>query len=235
MIVFLSAVYARACLGIDTGGPPLFTRADIHESMNVGRRDLLKVGAVGIGAFAGCTESPNDEGETGESEPSSTEANDEPETEESEPQPEPETEEETPEPALYSESDREGMIPGVDIFPDGWKEADPGEEWDAGFSNEDETILVGLGIRIEDTVDGAKEEFEKAKAGFEANDYPIADEAFWAERADNARTFFRHSNAMGQAVAGRQSGDGMIPDTGRAQRYAEEMYNHWETLDTVEE
>jgi len=117
--------------------------------MNVGRRDLLKVGAVGVGAFAGCIESPNDGGETGESEPSSTGSNDEPETEgeaeESEPQPEPETEGETPEPALYSESDREGMTPGVDIFPDGWEEGDPGEEWDTWFFNEDETILSRIG------------------------------------------------------------------------------------------
>jgi len=190
--------------------------------MNVGRRDFLSLGAVGGGALAGCIGLPNGEDEAAEDEPSPTATN------------EPETEEETPEPALYSEDDREEMIPSGDIFPEGWGEVD-NEDWEAAYNNEDGTIFVLFDVAIANTVEEAKQGFERLRQRYDPNEYPVADEGFWAERADNARTIFRHSNAIGQAAAGRESNFEIVPDPGRSQRYAEEMYARWQALDTTDE
>jgi len=201
--------------------------------MKISRRGVLKVSAVGSVSIAGCLNQGDGGDNPADTETPTPTETDAPTLTETPTPTETETPTPTPQPALYSEGDREEMIPSVEIFPDGWKEGDAGEDWEGAFSNESETILVLMGIRINETVEEAKQGFEREKQGFsEPNDYPIGDEGFWAERPDNARTYFRHSNAIGLVVGARESGLELVPDPGRSQNYAEEMYEHWGTLDT---
>lgn len=163
----------------------------------------------------------------GEPTENDTEGEPDPESEnETEPEPEPE-----PEPALYDESDKEDMLLGVEAFPDGWKEVDLEENWDAAFSNESETIAVLLSIEVLPTVEDAKGSYDSAEESFQTNDYTLGDEAFWTDRPDNSRTIFRHSNAIGQAVGTRELSNGeVVPDSLRAQDAASKMFERWQSI-----
>jgi len=131
----------------------------------------------------------------------------------------------------YESDQREGMLLSVDAFPDGWVRK-VNDNFDAMFTNEDESIAVLLAVEIFDEVSGAEDRMETSRAGVsEPTDYPIADEAFWATRNEQiACTIFRHSNAVGQACALRESGIEVVPDQARSQDYAGMMYEHWEDL-----
>lgn len=130
----------------------------------------------------------------------------------------------------YAQGDKESMLLSVDAFPDGWTRNDEiNENFDAVFANEDQSIIVLIKVEIFDEVAGAEDRMETARAGVsEPNDYPIADNAFWATRNDQiACTLFRHSNAVGQACATRESGTEVVPDQSRSQDYAETMFEQW--------
>ena len=73
---------------------------------------------------------------------------------------------------------------------------------------------------------------ETARAGVsDPNDYPIADEAFWATQNDEiATTLFRYSNGVGQSAAVGESGREVVPDQQRSQEYAETTYERWQDL-----
>lgn len=201
------------------------------------RRRFLAACATSVAAVAGCIGQQNDQTDpdagstppdtpepTPTPTPASTESPTDTPTQTETPTPTP-----TPEPALYDPSDKDRMIPPLDVFPDGWVEQDS-EEWDGAFSNEEETIAVLMAVRVAETVEDAKARYQDALARSDSNEYSLADEAFWTERADNARATFRHSNALGQCVGARQSGVNLVPDIGRAQHYAEEMFDHWQTI-----
>jgi len=183
--------------------------------MKSSRRGLLKASAVGSMGIAGCAGQ-----ERQEATPAGTRTPTETET----PTP-------TPQPTLYEESDKDEMLLEVGDFPDGWKKIDSGE-FDAVFISQDETIGVLTADGIYEIVGEAEEEFDLDKQGFnDPNEYPIGDEAFWAERSDNARTYFRHLNAIGGVLSSRESSMGdVVPDPDRSQGYAQEMYKKWETL-----
>ena len=133
----------------------------------------------------------------------------------------------------YESDQKEEMLLSVDAFPDGWVRNDEmNENFDAGFTNEDESVLVLIKVEIFDEISEAKDRMETARAGVsDPNDYPIADDAFWATQNDEfAATLFRHSNGVGQSAAVRESGREVVPDQQRSQEYAETMYEHWQDL-----
>jgi len=130
----------------------------------------------------------------------------------------------------YDQGSKEELLLSVGAFPDGWVRNDElNENFDAVFTSEDESIVVLLTVEIFDDIDGAENRMETARAGVsEPNEYPIADEAFWATRNDEiACTLFRHSNGVGQACAVRESGTDVVPDQSRSQQYAQTMYDQW--------
>jgi hypothetical protein len=130
----------------------------------------------------------------------------------------------------YEQGSKEAMLLSVEAFPDGWTRNDEiNQNFDAVFTNGDQSIVVLATVEIFADVAGAEDRIETAQAGVsEPNDYPIADEAFWATRNDQiACTMFRHSNAVGQVCATRESGSGVVPDQSRSQQYAEMLYQEW--------
>jgi len=129
----------------------------------------------------------------------------------------------------YSQNSKEDMLLSVSAFPEGWFRNDGlNEEFDAIFLSADESIIVLTTVEIFDDIEGAENRIETAQAGVsEPNDYPIADEAFWAVQNELACTMFRHSNAVGQACAVRESGADVVPDQQRSQQYAQEMFDQW--------
>jgi len=130
----------------------------------------------------------------------------------------------------YDQDSEEGMLLSLDAFPDGWvRDDDLNEDFDAGFSSEDESVIVLVSVEVFDEVSEAEDRIETIRAGVsDPNDYPIADEAFWATRNQQlALTLFRDSNAVGQVTALRESGTEVVPDQSRSQQYAETMYDQW--------
>lgn len=130
----------------------------------------------------------------------------------------------------YEEGDRDGMVLTIDAFPDGWtRDDDFNENFDASYLSEDESVVVLARVEIEDSVDAAKESFESSESGTrDPQDYDIGDEAFWDTRNDEyAATVFRHSNAVGQVAALRESGTEVVPDQSRSQEYAQKMFEQW--------
>lgn len=133
----------------------------------------------------------------------------------------------------YESGQKEELLLTLDAFPDGWsRDDDLNDNFDAVFLSEDESIIVLVSVEIFDDVAGAEDRIETARAGVsDPNDYPIADEAFWATQNDQfAATMFRDSNAVGQVGAMRESGAEVIPDQTRSQQYAETMYENWEDV-----
>lgn len=132
---------------------------------------------------------------------------------------------------LYDQSDKDRMIPGLDVFPEGWQRKDePPEGFDAAFNNSDETVGVMMWVLVFESVEEARAGYRRSKERYEAHDYSIADEGFWAERSDRAVTTFRHSNAVGQTVAFHLSVLELKPYVDGAQIYADKMFNHWQTI-----
>ncbi|MDL0140305.1 hypothetical protein PNP85_12410 [Halobacterium salinarum] len=133
----------------------------------------------------------------------------------------------------YESDQKEEMLLSVDAFPSGWKRNDElNENFDGVFMSEDESLVVLLSIEVYEEVGQAKESHETSESGFsDTNEIDIGNEAFWTTRNDEiAYTIFRHSNALGQAAAIQESGVSLQPDQSRSQKYAREMYSHWEEL-----
>lgn len=133
----------------------------------------------------------------------------------------------------YETNMKDQMLLSTNAFPDGWeRDEDFNENFDVSFFSEDESIIVLISVEIFEDITSAEDRMETSRAGVsEANDYPIADEAFWATRNEElACTLFRHSNAVGQSCATRQSGMDVNPDQARSQDYATEMYEQWGEL-----
>jgi len=133
----------------------------------------------------------------------------------------------------YEEEQEEEMLLSVDSFPDGWVRNDAiNENFDAVFANEDESIIVLTSVDVGENVSEAKEAMDASESGYSnTNEIDIGDEAFWATRNDQvAYTIFRHSNAVGQVAAARESGAEVVPDQSRSQQYAREMVSHWQDI-----
>lgn len=133
----------------------------------------------------------------------------------------------------YDEDSKDEMLLSVEAFPDGWhRDDDINDNFDAVFANEDDSIVVMLSIQLSEDIETAKENFESSKSSYrDPQEIDIGDEAFWDTRNEEmASTIFRHSNALGQTVAARQSGMEINPDQQRSQNYAGEMYDHWQDL-----
>lgn len=133
----------------------------------------------------------------------------------------------------YAGYTRVDLIPGIDVFPDDWREY-PGmnDDYDV-YGNADETIFVGFDARVFDGDEDVDEEWETLQQKYrDPQEYDLAGEAFWAEYQDEvAVVFFRHSNAFGSTFAVRQSGLEAVPDRGRALDYAEVQFEHWRDLE----
>jgi len=121
------------------------------------------------------------------------------------------------------------MILGVEVFPDDWEQIE-NKNWDAAFENSDQTIVVLIAISIRSSVPAARRRFDRLQERYEANELSFADEAFWAERPDNAQTMFRHSNAIGECLSARKVKSGWIPAITRSQVYAADLFEQWGSL-----
>lgn len=133
----------------------------------------------------------------------------------------------------YETDQKEEMLLSIDSFPDGWVRNDEiNDNFDAGYTSEDESIVVLMSVEVSEEVSGAEDRFKTAKSGMsEPNDYELADEAFWATRNEEvASTLFRHSNAVGQSLGLRESGIDVVPDQSRSQDYARKMFSHWQDM-----
>lgn len=133
---------------------------------------------------------------------------------------------------LYGGYEREDLIPGVDAFPDGWEERHDLNEDYVVYGGPDGRVFVGLDAEVLPDVDAASAAFSETRDGMRRPEvHSLGDEAFWDEvDGDYALTVFRHSNALGQTFALRDTGEEVEPDRSRSQRFAEEMYQHWQRL-----
>ena len=130
----------------------------------------------------------------------------------------------------YEVGNEESLVP--DMVGSDWDDQDLETANDfnpdflRGFATPEEDIIVLMDAGIEETVDDAENEFESAEATARGpSEYPLADEAFISDDGEVARCVFRESNALGEAVAARESGLEVQPDRPRATNYAEIMYS----------
>ena len=133
----------------------------------------------------------------------------------------------------YNEDDHEDLLLSIEAFPEDWNRDDEvNDNFDAVFLNKDETIVVFASVEIDEDIDDAEKRFENAESSTrDPIDYDIGDEAFWDTRNNEiAITVFRHSNAVGQVAAMRQSGMEINPDQSRSQEYARKMYDNWRNI-----
>ena len=94
----------------------------------------------------------------------------------------------------------------------------------------DGTVAVMIHYELFKDSEAASESYAESAQKFEnTNDLDdLGDEAFWAERPDNARCFIRDGNLLLQDVAARQSGLDVVPDQSRAIDYAAAALNYWQ-------
>lgn len=198
------------------------------------RREYLIGSTVAVTGFAGCVgssdddESRNGDANSSEDTPASNSSSEV--TNESENTTVEDVKDELENIAQYTASDKPQMLLTVRDFPSDWHKMpdDYNPNFDVEFANEDESILVLVDIDIAESVESAKEIYDRSRAGTrDPQEYDIGDEAFWAEQQDLARTIFRHSNAVGEAVALRESGTRVVPDPQRSQDYARKMFQKW--------
>ncbi len=136
---------------------------------------------------------------------------------------------------LYEQGNEDKLLPETvgDDWPDpNLERADEANEFiDRIFMSPDSSgssIRLLIDVQIAVTIDKAEDEMESEKATAGAfDDYPLADEAIVYEAAENARTVFRETNAVGIVAAKRQSGLEPIPDRQRAIDYADLIYNNY--------
>lgn len=133
---------------------------------------------------------------------------------------------------IYDPAEKDALIPPAETFPDDWRRNDEqNEEFEAVFINADGTIAVLIEIGVGESEEEAREAFGDSKALYrDPQDIDIGDEAFWDTRDSQARTYFRHSNAVGVVRAVRQTGVEIEPDVSRSQNYAFDMFDHWKSV-----
>ena len=139
----------------------------------------------------------------------------------------------------YEEGDAEGdrMIPEPNSdwpdYGDIERNDDLNDHFQAAFVAEDESFFILMDADVEPSVEAAEERLSDGEARFtNVDEFSLADEAIVGEDSGGeiAIAGFRHSNAIGQAAAGRSSGFEVNPDRSRAMTYAEIMYDHWQTI-----
>ena len=189
------------------------------------RRSLL-IGAGSIVGLSGCIGNQTTE-EPPENQSEEEQSNNQTEDEQSDE----EIKTEANEP-IYDPAEKDALIPPAETFPDDWRRNDEqNEEFEAVFINSDGTIAVLIEIGVAESVGEAREAFEDSKALYrDPQDLDIGDEAFWDTRDSQARTYFRHSNAIGVVRAVRQTGIEIEPDVSRSQNYAFDMFDHWKSV-----
>ena len=132
----------------------------------------------------------------------------------------------------YRDYERAELIPGADAFPEGWAERPELNENYVVFGGPEDRAFVGLDAEVFPDVDAATAAFSETRSGMRRpEDHALADEAFWDEvDGEYALTVFRHSNALGQTFALKETKQEVLPDRTRSHRYAEAMYRHWQGL-----
>lgn len=132
----------------------------------------------------------------------------------------------------YGGHEREELIPGADAFPEGWTARPELNESYEVFGGPDDRAFVGLDAEVLPEPDAASAAFSETRSRMRRpEDHALADEAFWDEvDGEYALTVFRHSNAIGQTFALRDTGEAVVPDRERSHEYAETMYQHWRQL-----
>lgn len=191
------------------------------------RRRFLIAAAVG-GLSAGCLGSGGGQPTTQTSEPTTDS-----ETVTNSPTDRPTTSEPattTVETPIYDPSQKPDMIPPIGLFPDSWRRNDEiNEDFDAVYFNEDQSVVVFFVVRVGEQVAGARGAFDDLKSRYrDPQSIDIGDEAFWDTRESVATTIFRHSNAIGESWAVRESGANNEPDVTRSHKYAFETYDYWQ-------
>ena len=136
------------------------------------------------------------------------------------------------EPETYSQDEEDALLfdEARDEWPDEMERDDSiNENFDRGFVNQDETVIVLMHVDIYEDIETAENELEKSRArASNDEDYPIADDGFIADDGESAQVIFRHRNANGQTLAIRESGGGVSPDRNRASEYADLLFEYWE-------
>lgn len=122
---------------------------------------------------------------------------------------------------------REQFLPGLGVFPNGWKQQSGVNENYEMYSNEDETIFVGFDAEVYEDNGQASDEYKKAYARFgDVNEYDVGEQAFWSVRDDYAVFVFLHGNAVAVTIALKQSGLSVMPDPDRAITYGEKQFDY---------
>lgn len=137
--------------------------------------------------------------------------------------------------AIYEEGNESDLVPNG-----------PGDDWgdedlirddefnphfDRVFRTPETDLVLLMSAEIYEDIEAAEDSFESSKAtAADDEEYPLADEAFISDDGEVATCLWRHSNAIGQVAAVRESATGVTPDRQRASSYAETMFeNHWES------
>lgn len=135
--------------------------------------------------------------------------------------------------AEYEQSDKESLLPDR-VGPD-WPDQnlqvnnELNEDFERVFTTPDGNLTVMMGVTIHGSVSAAEDAFERAQAtASDADEYSLADEGLVYEDGDFSRCTFRHSNAIGEALAMRYSVMELVPDQERATTYAEILFQHWQ-------
>ncbi|MFD1563500.1 hypothetical protein ACFR99_08055 [Haloarchaeobius amylolyticus] len=197
------------------------------------RRTFITTATAGAGiVVAGCvgdtTEEPDPEADDTTDSGTDNQTDDEVD---SEPEPEPE-----PEP-MFVGTEIEELIPDFTqenpTHDELVRDDELNENFDAIFITEDEQVAVMVDVEIESSIEDADGRMQTRRDRVsEYHEFTLegADDAFWYEEPDNARTYVRLSNGVGEVVAGRMSESDMIPDVNRSQEYAIALIEHWQTI-----
>jgi len=132
----------------------------------------------------------------------------------------------------YTDVDEEDMLLSLSDFPDGWQRDDEtNERFDAVFISSDNEIAVLLNINLHDTIESAKDDYDESYNGVrDPQEMDFADEAYWDTQNELAIALFRDSNAEGQAASAMTTAGELQADPQRAQEYARDMHDHWQSL-----
>lgn len=133
----------------------------------------------------------------------------------------------------YESGDKEGMLPDElgSKWPDPNLQAnhDLTDSFERVWTTPDESVIVLMAVTVSETVDAAKEAYERMWATAAGPiEYPLADEGMISDGCESAECVFRHSNAVGEVGALREAGLEVRPDRTRATRYAELLFEEWQ-------
>ncbi|MFA9416984.1 hypothetical protein [Natrinema sp. HArc-T2] len=199
------------------------------------RRNFITTAAAGTGiVVAGCVGETTEESEP-EADDTTDSGTDNQTADEVDPEPESEPDPE-PEP-MFVGTEIEELVPDFTqenpTHDDLVRDDELNENFDAIFITENEQVAVMVDIELESSIAAAEDRMQNRRDRVgEYHDFTVegADDAFWYEEPDNARTYVRLSNGVGEVVAGRMSGSEMVPDVNRSQEYAIALVEHWQTI-----